>query len=103
MTSYSVSAGNVAAHAKTLVADTADAVSFADNVSTVRIVVVAAAAGAAPIYVTGDGSAPTVAGANTNVLAAVAGAELVLELSGSVDQVRLISAGAHTYSVEGNG
>jgi hypothetical protein len=101
VTTYNVTAGKVGAQAKTLVANTEDVVTFADNIGQARLTVVAVAAGSsAPLYVTGDGTTATVAGDNTRNLAAVVGAELLLQLDGATDQVRLISAGAHTYSVE---
>jgi hypothetical protein len=101
MATYTVAAGTVGAHAKTLTANTEDTVEFDENISAARVLVLAAASGStAPIYITGDGTAATVAGARTHALPAVAGAEAVIELDPGVDDIHLISAGAHTYSVE---
>jgi len=100
MASYSVTAGNNAAHAKTLTGGAEDVVTFADNVSSVRVIVLAVASGAAPLYITGDGTTASAAAAKAFVLPAVVGAELDVELSGSTDEVHIFSAGAHTYSVE---
>lgn len=97
MPSYTVAAEKNGAHAKTLVAATVDTVTFTGDVDDVEIV---SHDGAAAIYVTVDGSTPTVAGEGTRVLPAAIGA-LVTRAPGSGNTVvKLISAGTPTYSVQ---
>lgn len=95
MATYTLTAGQIAAHAKTLTASTVDTVTFAADVQgNVRIVNLD---GTDRIYITTDGSTPTVGGAATHVLPA---AMSVLELDITGASVKLISAGTPTYSVE---
>lgn len=96
MATYEVESGDVGAHAKTLSAATVDTVTFAADVEIVEIV----SDGASAMYVTADGSAPTVAGANTWLLPAGAPSTRTLRtvLSNGAT-VKLISAGTPTYSV----
>lgn len=93
MASYSVTTGTRSAHAKLLVANTADTVTFADNVYYVEIL----SDGAAAMYVRADGTAAVVAAAGTVVLPAGVVSRYVLRTNGNV--VSLISSGAPTYSV----
>lgn len=95
MAVYSVAAGMVGVHAKTLVANTIDAVNFATDPQHVEVV----SDGAAAIYVSVDGVDPTVAGANTYVLPAAVCARTIPH-GGSPHAVKLISAGTPTYSVQ---
>jgi hypothetical protein len=94
MAIYTVATGMVGVHAKTLVANTLDAVNFTDDPNTVEIV----SDGAAAIYVSVDGVNATVAGANTYVLPAVACSRTIPH-PGNPRAVKLISAGTPVYSV----
>lgn len=96
MASYSVSASEHGAYAKTLVASTVDTVTFDKDVDTVEVV----SDGSAAIYVTVDGSTPTVAGAATYELPAdaIAVRRIVVPTSGDT-VVKLISSGTPVYSV----
>jgi hypothetical protein len=93
MASHSVAAGEIGAHAKTLVAATADSVTFADNLRQVEVV----SDGAAALYFTIDGSAPVVGANAAYYMPAVPGVRTVGPVSGQV--IKLISSGAPTYSV----
>lgn len=101
--------GHVGVHAKTLAAGVVDTVSFQLGVDTgspgwgrmpraVEIIT----DGVADIYVTVDGSAPTVAGTHCYRVPAAAGAT-VLDVRSPDPQdqviVKLVSAGTPTYSV----
>lgn len=100
MTTYTANAGERAVHAKTLTAATVDIVNLGGWWDRVEI---ANVDGAAAIYVTVDGSTPTVGGANTYVLPAAIGT-LVLKVRkpiSSVAQVQLKSSGTPVYSVTG--
>lgn len=92
MGSYSVT---TAKHA-TLVANTVDTVTLgSSDVDTAYVVNID---GAAIIYATGDGTAPTVAGDDIPVvISATAGAYAVVDVTGSA--VKLISAGTPKYAV----
>lgn len=109
MTSYTVQMGQIGAHAKTLTANAVDTVTFAlgadqsvsgwgDVPKRVEIIT----DGAADIYVTVDGSTPTVAGAGTYRVPALPGSTVIdVRDNNPQDQVvvKLIAAGAPTYSV----
>ena len=108
MASYTVPVGHIGAYAKTLVANTADTVTFAlGSTSTpgwanlpksIKVVT----DGTDELYFTVDGSTPTVAGTNTYEMAAAAGSVTVsVEDSNAQDAVvvKLISAGTTKYSV----
>lgn len=109
MASYAVVMGKIGAHAKVLGAGVVDTVTFAlgadqsvagwANVPR-RIEIITD--GLADIYVTVDGSVPTVAGANCYRVPALPGSTFIgVEDSDSQDPVvvKLISSGAPTYSV----
>lgn len=109
MAIYTVAMGKVGAHAKVLSAGVVDTVTFAlgadqgvagwANVPR-RIEIITD--GLSDIYVTVDGSAPTVAGDGTYRVPALAGSTFIdVEDSNSQDPVvvKLISSGAPTYSV----
>lgn len=101
MGSYTLTAGQRAAHAKTLVAATVDTVTFDSEVGQVEVL---SHDGSSPIYFTVDGSTPTVAGAGTFVLPAAVGAlevPVAYNAAGGDTAVKLISAGTPTYSVTG--
>lgn len=100
MADYAVGAAELAAHDKTLVASTVDTVTFARDCAEVEVL---SMNGAAALYFTVDGSAPTVAGANTHLVTAAAGAGKRVPVRGAgATVVKLISAGATSYSVEGS-
>jgi hypothetical protein len=97
MASFTIGTGDTAKHDVTLSAATVDTVTFTDDLSLVRII---NQDGAAKIYVTVDGSAPTVGGAKTYMLpAAISVLEIPLADADDL-AVKLISAGTPTYSVE---
>jgi hypothetical protein len=94
--SYTVAADLHGAYAKTLVANTVDTVTFTDDIDRVEIT----SNGAAAVYVTVDGTTPTVAGAGTFELPAGAASvrEIAVPTAGGT-VVKLISAGTPVYSV----
>jgi hypothetical protein len=108
MAEYTVPSGHIGVHKKTLVADTVDTVTYVLGSTGTpgwarmprRIGVLTD--GAADMYVTVDGSTPTVEGTNCHRVPAVAG-ETVISVADDnpVDQVvvKLISAGTPIYSV----
>lgn len=95
MASHTVASGAVGAHHKTLTASTVDTVTFADDIKDVEIV----SNGSAALYVTTDGTAPTVGGATAHYLPASASVRTVRVLGSSGTVVKLISSGTPTYSV----
>lgn len=110
MGSYTIAAGARAVHAKTLVAAAEDTVTFTGRVDG-EVTLLVHPGGTDPVYVTTDGTAAAVAGANTRVVWPGFAAILTDQrqgtlsgLAGSTDAaptvVRLISAGTPTYSVE---
>lgn len=94
MASYTVAVGERGVH-KTLVASTVDTVTFARDCDRVEVV---NRDGAAELYFTTDGTAPTVGGNNTFVLPAALGS-YVVTAQGGLSVVQLISAGTPAYSV----
>jgi hypothetical protein len=99
MSTYTVQASEIGAHAKTLAAGTVDTVTFQRDCNTVEVLSID---GAAAIYFTVDGSTPTVGGANTYLVPAVIGAlEVDVPTAGNA-VVKLISAGTPSYSVTGS-
>lgn len=108
MAAYEVPAGHVGVHEKALVAATVDTVTFVPGSSGApgwgrlprRVEVLTD--GAAAVYVTVDGSTPTVAGTNCYPVPAMAGATVIdVADSDPTDAVvvKLISAGTPVYSV----
>lgn len=98
MADWTVAADKVAVHAKTLVASTADTVTFTGRaLSQVRVFWGGEAIG----YVSVDGTAATVAGTHTYVLPAYPHSRLlpVAPRGGDTD-LSLISVGTPTYDVE---
>lgn len=95
MASYTMATGDKAAH-HSLVAATVDTVTMANDFDQVEVL---NRDGAAEIYFTVDGSAPTVGGANCQVLPACIGAAICGVASSGNTVVRLISAGTPAYSV----
>jgi hypothetical protein len=93
MASFTVAAGAIACHDKTLGADTVDTVTFTDDVEWVTVW----SDGAAEMYFTFDGSAPTVSGANCYHLPAVPSRIEIESLSENV--IKLISHGTPKYSI----
>lgn len=100
MTAYSIAAGKLAAHAKSLAANTEDIVSFAGNARTgsYRNVDILVHSGTAPVYFTTDGSTATVAGDNCYVVLPGNAAQVSPSLAGA-GAIHLISAAAAVYSV----
>lgn len=82
----------------TLVANTVSDVVLDSDFAIVEVVNVD---GAAIIYLRTDAVNPTVAGDNTRVLPAVAGASLLVRVGNGVTDVRLISAGTPKFAVTG--
>ncbi len=111
MGSYSVPAGHIGAHAKTLVPSTVDTVTFllgtvgTPGWGSVPKAVEVLTDGASDVYVTTDGTAPTVGGTNCFRIPAMAGGVVVDVVSDdrlsapAAVVVKLISAGVATYSV----
>ena len=108
MANYTIAAGDIASHAHTLAANVEDTVTF-PNIDG-RVTLILHPGGTTPVYVTTGSVAATVAGSNTRVLFSGWAGELFgpngvlhgLEGAGpdTPTKVRLISAGAVTYSVE---
>lgn len=108
MADYSVPNGHVGVHAKTLTASVVDSVTFALGTAStpgwarMPQAVEILSDGAADIYVTVDGSTPTVAGTNCWRVPALAGAstfDVRDSVATDVVVVKLVSAGTPTYSV----
>lgn len=97
MANYTVAANERGAHAKTLAAGVADAVTISRDCDTVEVL---SHDGASPIYFTVDGSTPTVAGANTDVVPSGA-LEVDVPTAGNT-VVKLIAAAQTVYSVTGS-
>lgn len=98
MAAYSVAADEVAANAKTLVAATADTVTFTGrDLDKVEVV----SDGTAAVYFSVDGSTPTVAGAKCFSLpaASVPVSRIVSVATAGATVVKVISAGTPTYWV----
>lgn len=98
MASHSIAADKIGTHENTLVADTEDTVTIADNWKEAEIV----SDGTADLYVTGDGSTATVGGANTYRIPFAGGAIVArVRLAPSNGAtVKLISSGTPTYTVQ---
>lgn len=100
MTTTAVGAAELAAHDITLVPSNADVVNFARDCAEVEVLNLN---GAGIIYFTVDGSAPTVAGKHCHLVPAAAGAGKRVNVRGAgLTTVKLISAAAASYSVEGS-
>jgi hypothetical protein len=96
MAAYTVAAGEIGAHEKTLVASTVDTVTFTGELSDVDIRVLNE--GSTGIYWTIDGRVPTVGAATANYLPPNSVAVIAVGSSaGTV--VTLISSGTPKYSV----
>jgi hypothetical protein len=97
MASYTVSAGKCGAYAKTLTSETVDTVTFEDDVASVEITT----NGTKAVYVTVDGTSPTVAGAGTIELPISGGtvARVIPVRTDGGTVVKLIAAGTPVYSV----
>lgn len=100
MASVAVAAGQKGTHG-TLVAATVDTVTFTGiDFNEVEVL---NRNGAAEIYFTVDGTAPTVGGTNCYVLPAAITSAIVGVPTTGATVVKLISAGTPTYSVSGTG
>lgn len=98
MATHTVTGDGFAAHAKVLTANAVDTVNFASSFEEVEVV----SDGLAALYVTVDGSAPTVAGPKTFVLpAGVASSRRIPVRKSGPTSVKLISAAGTTFSVIG--
>lgn len=98
MAALAIAAGAVSVTA-TLVASTVDTITAAGDRNKVRIVQTAGTP--VPLYVTLDGSTPTVGGANTFVVPAVLGQVREFDVPTAGDTVvKVIGAGTPTYTVE---
>lgn len=97
MASRTITAGDLALHEAALVADTEDSVTFARYEGNVTVLIHPGTA--TPVYVTIDGSAATVGGANCRAVWPGYALQMQSPLSGPL-AVRLISAGSATYSIE---
>ena len=91
---YNIDRGQLAAHDKTLVPGEVDTVSFDEDPREIEVVT----DGTAKLYVTVDGSEPTISGSNTHVLPAVVSVRKIVHAHNPAP-VKLISSGAVTYSV----
>lgn len=108
MATYSIPNGHVGAHAKTLVASTVDTVTFVlgstgtPGWARMPKAVEVLTDGAADIYITVDGSTPTVAGTNCWRVPASLGSVVIDVRDADPNDpvvVKLISVGAPVYSV----
>lgn len=93
MAIHNVAAGAVGTYNHTLSAGVVDSVGFATDPNVIEVI----SDGAAAIYVTVDGSAPTVGGANTYVLPALPCSRKIRHVGNQA--VKLISAGTPVYGV----
>lgn len=97
MGSHTIAAGHVAKHGVTLTASTVETFTFTDNIGVVEVM----SDGAADVFYTVDGSTPTIAGPNTYRLPAGGFTVDTRALApGHPDQLRAISAGTPTLSVQ---
>lgn len=90
-----INAGSVGTYGNTLVASTVDTVTFTTDALAVEVY----SSGSAAIYVTVDGSTPTVGGGGTFELPAVSCVRTIRLANPGVPVVRLVSSGTPTYSV----
>lgn len=98
MAKHELADNAIGSYGNRLVAATVDEVVFADTLKAVTV----RSDGAVAIYYTLDGSVPTVGGANTHEIPAVAAIDTQIVPSGSQRKptvVKLISAGTPEYSV----
>lgn len=97
MATHTIATGEIGLHEVTLSANTTDTVNIADDWKVAEII----SDGADDLYVTGDGSTPTVGGANTRRLPGGAVTVANIRLSPSNGAVvKLKSAGTPTFSVQ---
>lgn len=96
MADHVIAQNEIGAHEITLVANVVETFTFAADVETVEIL---SHDGAAPIYVTLDGSAPAVKGPSSFVLPAAMGSSVLQPRTSGRTVVRLISTGNPVVSV----
>lgn len=86
----------------TLVANTVTTCTFTDNFGRIEVLNVDGA-GQAPIYISNDGTTPTIAGTGFHVVTGAMGASLVVEDKSPTTNtvVKLVSAGTPKVSVRG--
>jgi hypothetical protein len=94
MAVHNIPEGGFAVHDKQLTANTVDTVNFSHDPQKVEVL----SDGTAEIYVTVDGSDPTVGGASTYKLPARPCVRVISHVS-RIKPVKLISSGTPTYSV----
>lgn len=98
MAAYTLNAGEVSAHAKTLAAATVDTVTLGVEASAVKVTMLS---GTDPIYFRCDGQNPAIAGAYARIVAPMAGQAVTVNVvTPGLTKVTLIAAGASSYSVE---
>lgn len=90
-----VQTGKIGAYGITLSAGQVSEVDFVDDVDVVEVIT----DGAAAVYATVDGSAPTVGGSNCYYLPAVAGSKEIHPPTSGGTVVKLISSGTPTVGV----
>jgi hypothetical protein len=108
LANYTIGAGQIASHAHTLAANVEDTVTFPALDGKVTLILFPG--GTTPVYVTTGATAATVGGSHCRVLfpgwaADLTGPSGILNglegaATGPPTKVRIISAGAATYSVE---
>lgn len=84
----------------TFTAGQVDTVTFSTNYSRVAVTMRSPASGSTGIWFRTDGEAPVAEDDDTEWVPPVAGAELIVDLTGT-DTVKLISATADEYSIRG--
>lgn len=100
MASYTLAAGGKGVYGKTLVENTVDTVTIEGDCEAVEVI---NESGSKAVYFTTDGSAPTVKGATTHEVSAIAGRTLKVNTGGIVGEntiIKVIAAGTPEYSVE---
>jgi hypothetical protein len=97
MDKHDVSTGDIAAHAVTLTAGEQSIVEFADDCSTIAVIVLTATQ---PVYFTADGTPATIGGPNTHIIPPNSAREDVEPNTYGPTIVHLVSAAAATVSVE---
>lgn len=99
MATYTIQAGHKAVGPWALTATQVDTVTFTDNVGKAQVV---NTDGTVDVWVTTDGSTPSVpsAGASTVAYRVPGGQVLEVTMNGAADTVKLVSSGTPTVSVQ---
>lgn len=95
MASYAVPAGQTACHDNQLTAGLVDTVTFANAALEIEVIT----DGTAKVYVTTDGSTPTISGANTILIPATMSGIIIRNPTETTPTISLISSGTPMYSV----